>query len=246
MITVTSAEKNKIEGQMRSALPFINNQVDFEMEIVDGRKGRSILTFKQGGEVYKLPIFYISPSTDDSDWEVLTDRIEEESANDGVFFVKFNTKQHVINNAVTFALTNKDLYQKNMLSEMSRLCSYVDLNSYQIQLFELTDVNKLFDKLCKQGDMEEELTNVDEPVQEPVVEAEETVEALEEEPVAKAEEKPVPVKRENEVKAVTLTTVKIEPKVEKPVKPLSAEEDTKLDSDIRALINDCFGIFRCM
>ena len=220
MITVTSAEKKKIEGQMKTALPFINNQVDFNIDLVDGKKGRSILAFKKDGEVYNLPIYYITPSTDDSAWEILTDQIEEASDCDGVFFVKFNTNHHVIHNAVTYALTNQDLYQKKMLAEMSRLCSYVDLKSYQIQLFELTDVNKLFDKLSNQEIAEE------------AVETVETVEEVEPSVV----EETVEVKEEPK-------TVKVEPKQEKSVSPQVLEDDAKLDSDIRALINDCFGIF---
>ena len=65
MITVTSDEKKRIEGQMKTGLPFLNEQIDSVIEIVPGMN-RSRLTLKQENEVFELPIFYISPSADDT------------------------------------------------------------------------------------------------------------------------------------------------------------------------------------
>lgn len=226
MITVTSAEKNKIEGQMKTALPFMNGQNDFQMEIANGKKERSRLIFKKGQEAYELPIFYLTPSTDDSAWELLTDHIEEEKDSQGVFFIKFNSGQHLIQNATTYALTNEDLYQKNMLSEMCRLCSYVDLDPYQVQIFDVTDVNHLFERLTGQGVENEEKEET--PVETILTEETMKVDTAE---VKKVVEEP---------KASVAPVAK---KLETVAVPLKQEEDPSLDSDIKALINDCFVIF---
>lgn len=236
MITVTSAEKNKIEGQMTTALPFMNGQIDFQIEIANGNKGRSRLIFKQGQEAYELPIFYLTPSTDDSAWELLTDHIEDEKDSQGVFFIKFNSGQHVIQNATTYALTNEDLYQKNMLSEMCRLCSYVDLNPYQIQIFDVTDVNQLCERLAGQVVENEEK---EEPQTETIL-ADETSKTNTIK-VEKAVEEPKTVEESKAVEEPKASAVA--KKVETVTAPIGQEEDSSLDSDIKALINDCFGIF---
>lgn len=228
MVTVTSAEKNRIEGQMKTALPYINEQVDFKLEIETGMKGRSRLTFKQEEESYALPIFYITPSTDDSAWELLTDHIEEQNDSQGIFIIKFHSEQHQIQNATTYALNNHELYQKNVLSEMCRLCSYIDLEPYKVQLFDVQDVKRLFEKISNQS------------------ETIETVEDVQEVPdVAANEESKTPMaaaaKEEAPVKIVAKAPVQMEEKAAQPKE--KTEENSKLDSDIKALIQDCFGIF---
>lgn len=252
MITVTSAEKNKIEEQMKTALPFLNEQLDFNLDIVVGKKGRSRLTLKQDEVVFELPIFYITPSTDDSAWEILTDRIEEEKDSQGVFFIRFNSEQHVVHNATTYALTNADLYQKNMLSEICRLCSYVDLDPYQVHLFDVANVTSLFEKLSNQGDGMEKAANEMENIEDETVKE---TELIKETPIEKKiEAKPTETKeavvkeaaaKEVVVKeAVTKKAEVKEPVIAKePMMKPESNEDAQLDSDIRALINDCFGIF---
>lgn len=212
MITVTSAEKNRIEGQMKTALPLLNNQVGFEVAIENGN-GRSRLTFKKDGELHQLPIFYITPSTDDSDWEVLTDHIENETESQGIFIIQFHTKDHLIHNAVTYALTNHDLYEKRVLAEMCRLCSFVDLEPYKMHILDTDVVQAFYDKLCNQGNRINETEEEETMVKEEAIVEEETV-ALE----TSTEEK----QKESKEKVA---------------------EDVSLDLDLTALINDCFGIF---
>lgn len=160
MITVTSDEKKRIEGQMKTGLPFLNEQIDSVIEIVPGMN-RSRLTLKQENEVFELPIFYISPSADDTAWEAMLDQIEETKDASGVFFIRFHSEQHTIQNASTYVLTNLDLYGNHMLSDVSRLCNYVDLEPYQVQLFDVACVNKLLKKMSSAKDEQENLKDIE-------------------------------------------------------------------------------------
>ena len=248
MITVTSAEKNRIEGQMKTALPFLNEQLEFQISIDDGNKGRSRLTFKQGEVVYQLPIYYITPSTDDSAWEMMTDQIEEEKDSQGIFIIKFNSEQHLIHNAVTYAITNHELYQKNVLSEMCRLCSYVDLESYKLQLLDTSVVTAFFETLSvKHEDVEQEAEAIMEAAHEETKETqpEPVMEATHEE-VKEIQPEPVVAKKRESVEPVKVKTAKAPVKEETPiptVSPSKTEDDSEIDLDIKALISDCFGIF---
>lgn len=257
MITVTSAEKNRIEGQMKTALPFLNEQLEFQISIEDGNKGRSRLTFKQGEVVYQLPIFYITPSTDDSAWEMMTDQIEEETDSQGIFIIKFNSEQHLIHNAVTYAITNHELYQKNVLSEMCRLCSYVDLESYKFQLFDTSVVTAFFEKLSKkqeevdqgeieQNDVVKEAEAVMDASHEETKEIQEEVVETTHEEVKEIQPEPVVAKKRESVEPVKVKTAKAPVKEEAPTPTVTTSktlDDSEIDLDIKALINDCFGIF---
>ena len=298
MITVTSAEKNRIEGQMKTALPFLNEQIDFKISIEERKKGRSRLTFTQGEVTYQLPIFYVTPSTDDSVWEMLTDHIEEETDSQGIFIIKFHSEQHLIHNAVTYALSNTDLYQKNVLSEMCRLCSYVDLEPYKIQILDANAVKTFFATLSAKPEEkvekaeisqeishEEQVTVVKEKeIEQPKKVIEETTKTIKE--TTKAMDEPAKVIKEttkamNEPAKAIKETTKVMNEPAKAIKettkvmdePAKSMKETKkvvneqkaamnasekvtkveeskpeldtsnIDLDIRALINDCFGIF---
>ena len=249
MITVTSAEKNKIEGQMKTALPFINNNVDFEIAIMDGNKKRSRLTFKKDEVEYQLPIFYVTPSTDDSTWEMLTDHIEDEKDCQGIFIVKFNADEHLIHNAETCALTYHELYEKNALSEMCRLCSYFDFDPYKIQLFDPAEVKVFFDKLGAKPEVqtkvdESDISSIENLIKELAGVSFEKTNVVEEKKSEITEpEIKEPETKEFEVKKPEVKKSEIKKPEVKVETPVTTEEDLKLDSDIRALINDCFGLF---
>lgn len=256
MITVTSAEKNRIEGQMKTALPFLNEQVDFEISIEDSKKGRSRLMFTKGEVNYQLPIFYVTPSTDDSAWEMLTDHIEEEKDSQGIFIIKFLTEQHLIHNAVTYVLSNDELYHKNVLSEMCRLCSYVDLEPYKIQILDANAVKAFFDTLStKPVEKEQEIEiSVETSHEEPasfvekmgMKESEQKIEKPIEEVKEPIKEVEAPIKTTKEVKKAMdepKAALKAQEKVTKVEQSNPELENANLDLDIKALINDCFGIF---
>lgn len=226
MISVTSDEKKRIEGQMKTALPYLNEQIDSVIEIVHGKE-RSILTFKLENDTYELPIFYVSPSADDTEWEVMLNQMEEAKDINGVFLIRFHSGQHLIHNASTYALTNMDLYGHHMLSDMSRLCNYIDLEPYKLQLFDAAAVKEFLIKLRNAENEEANLKDIEES--NAVV-------------IKEVEKKPVV----EEQKKVEEKVVKVDKPVtkEKPVTPVvSPKSDADIDSDIRALINDCFGIF---
>ena len=88
MITITSTEKERIEGQMKTALPYLNDQIDFVVSIEQNEKARTTMTFKKDDVIYQLPMFYVAPSTDDSAWKELAEQIKEEVL-DGILVINF-------------------------------------------------------------------------------------------------------------------------------------------------------------
>ena len=244
MITVTSAEKKKIEEQIKTALPFVNGQIDFEIRIENEKPTRSLIVFEKAEESFSLPIFYLTPSTDEQAWTTLENEINRNLSYPGFFFVKFEGANHLINEAKTFALTKEDLIRGGFVQQNGRVAFNENskIGRFALQLFEQDQVKHFFDQLINQSVDESMFTdqtagsdNCDEISKPNEVEKIKRV-VKEVKPVIKPEVKSE-VKQEPTTNS-SKSSVYIDPEIQK-----SVNNDKKLDADIKALISDCFGIF---
>ena len=283
MNTVTSVEKQRIEGQMKTAFPFVNEQLDFVIDIESGTCKRNYVTLKKESLTYRLPIFYISTQADENTWSALVRDMNTFSKNEGFFIIRFNQSVHSIQNASVYVMTKAEMRKIGILTgNRIGFDETTDIRKFGIQFFEADQVKELYSRIYSSIEQEKEYEKSiveEEPViavptvRKPVAANEDKKE--EKEVLVEKAETPInesikskqmieddlamgafmkdmkmEFKKEEQVAKEVKPEKTVSPATSKPVQTksvekqtISKEEDEALDADIKALIQDFYGIF---